>query len=1607
MSLPSEGLVVDYMYQFKQKGTWRHWGDLAKKMEIEETALGMQVPTIDTGRYTQLLELHIKYKKKLLFVGPTGTGKSVYVQNYLMNTLSSEQYLTSFITLTVMMSANQTQELIISKLQKLKRGIYGPPKGKHAVLFADDMNMPQKETYGAQPPLELLRQYFDYGHVYDLKDTSKIYFTNLLLICACGLPGGSRQEVYARFLSHFNIFSINTFSEDTMNRIFVNVLMSLFKKSGHGQDVFLQVHHIVSATQQIFRIVQNELRPTPTKSHYVFNLRDIARVVQGCGLLKKESVDNKKIFARLWYHEALRVFSDRLIDNTDQLWMFNKLNECIKENFKEKIESLFEAYANEDGSVTVDCVNRLTFGTYLDDDNEPDDKLYEEIVSVEVFRKCAYKALEEYNSTRRSKMDICLFTYALQHLNKICRIISIQGGSGLLVGIGGSGRQSLTKLATTMCQALFFQPEITKNYGANDWHDDLKNVLKEAGGVGKHTVFLITENQIKMELFLQDIDCLLNQGEVPNIYAIDEKQELLEIVRLAAQGGNRNIDVSALQVFTFFVNRCKQKLHIILCLSPIGSSLRTRLRLYPSLVNCCTIDWFQVWPSEALQMVAESSMDDVEVTPEVKQSCIVACQHFHVSANDIIDKYRNETGRIIYTTSASFLDLIRSFKSLVRKKQKEVREAKMRYIKGLDTLASAAVAIGAMQKELNALQPKLISMAENSRKMLETINRETIAATAATEQVKKDEIVASAQAEGAQELKEECEKDLAQAIPVLEDALQALNTLKPADITLVKSMKNPPNVIKLVMAAVCVMKGLPADRIADPATGKMINDYWGPSKRVLGDMYFLQALKDFDKDNIHPEIMKKIRKDYIPNKDFKPHIIAKASSAAEGLCKWIIAMDLYDNVAKVVAPKKAKLAEAEREYNDTMTILNEKRAMAKALEEKVAMLNEELERANAEMQRTQDESDFCQNKLMRAEALIGGLGGEKSRWTDAASNLQIIYDHLPGDILLSCGAIAYTATLNAHYRNKCLDEWFQKCKGLKIPTSDNFSLMSALGSDIKVQAWNICGLPKDLFSTENSIIMDNSSRYSLFIDPQAQANQWIKNMERSNRLHVLKFSQSNYMKVVESSLELGHPVLIENVFEDVDVPLDPILERKTFFQGGQEFLSLGDNIVPLSPKFRLYMTSNLRNPHYLPETFNKMTIINFSLTQQGLEDQLLGIVVAKERPDLEESRQALITESAYNKSALKNAEDLILKTLSSSEGDILENQGAIDILDESKKLSIDISAKQEASVKTEKVIDQFRQSYRPVASHCSILYYTITDLPNVDPMYQFSLNWYIALYINSIENANKSKTLDKRIKFLIDAVTLNLYNNVCRSIFEKDKLLYSFVLSTKILIFQGALESNQLMFLLTGGGTDIKDSPNPDASWITDAMWLSIRKLEQLSLFKGILKDIVGNLKAWQAYYDHVEPHKQDLPGKWNALKRFEKIIILNAFRPDKVFMAITNFVSTEMGPKFITPPAFDIAKSYDESNCLNPLVFILSPGADPMGSLLLFAEKMGYDETFQSISLGQGQGPIAQNLIKNAQEMGQWVCLQNCHLAASWMPKLEHLWESMDMENTAREFLF
>nr|XP_046220993.1 dynein axonemal heavy chain 12 [Oncorhynchus gorbuscha] len=1607
-----KGLVYDYYYEFKGKGRWVHWTDSIKNINLGDKNTKVQdiiVPTIDTVRYTYLMDLCIDYGVPLLFVGPTGTGKSVYVKEKLMNNLDKDRYLPFFINFSARTSANQSQNIIMSRLDKRRKGVFGPPMGKKCVIFVDDMNMPALEQFGAQPPVELLRQYFDHGNWYDLKDTTKITLVDLQLISAMGPPGGGRNAVTPRFLRHFNITSINAFSDDTMVRIFSNVVAFYLRNNEFPPDYFTVGNQIVAATMEVYKKAMDNLLPTPAKSHYTFNLRDFSRVVQGCLLLKKESLENKRTMIRLFVHEVFRVYYDRLVDDQDRAWLYLLMNDIVRDHFKENFEQVFDHLkAPSNKAPREEDMCNLLFGDYMNPDLEDNDRLYAEVPSMDSFGQVVELCLDEYNQTHKNRMNLVIFRYVLEHLSRISRVLKQPGGNALLVGVGGSGRQSITRLATSMAKMTLFQPEISKSYGLNEWRDDLKLLLKSAGVKGQKTVFLLTDSQIKEEAFLEDVDSVLNTGEVPNLFATDEKAEIMEAVRPIAQAGNKSVEFSPLALFAYFVSRCRENLHIIVAFSPIGEAFRNRLRQFPSLINCCTIDWFQPWPEEALERVANKFLESLEMSEHERQEVMPICKTFHTSAIQLSHKFLSELGRHNYVTPTSYLELIAAFRQLLTQKRDMVMKAKKRYTNGLDKLAFAESQVSEMKKELVDLQPKLEQAKIDNTKMMKVLEVESVQVEAKSKVVRVDEEAATLKANEAQALKNECESDLAEAIPALEMALSALDTLKPSDVTIVKSMKSPPSGVKLVMAAVCVMKELKPDKIVDPAgTGQKILDYWGPSKKLLGDMNFLRDLKEYDKDNIPVPVMQKIRSEYMTNPDFDPTKVAKASSAAEGLCKWVTAMEIYDRVAKVVAPKKAGLAEAQLSLATTMSLLNQKRAELKEVEDRLALLQKTFEEKTEEKAQLEFQVDLCARKLERAEKLIGGLGGEKTRWSKAADDLQNTYDNLTGDVLISAGVIAYLGAFTAAFRQNCAKIWTKLCKSKNIPSSDDFSLSKTLGDPIKIRAWNISGLPTDSFSIDNGVIVSNSRRWPLMIDPQGQANKWVKNSEKDNNLSVIKLTDGDYMRTLENCIQFGTPLLLENVGEELDPSLEPLLLKQTFKQGGMDCIRLGESVIEYSCDFRFYITTKLRNPHYLPELATKVSLLNFMITPEGLEDQLLGIVVAKERPELEEERNALILQSASNKKVLKEIEDKILETLSSSEGNILEDESAIQVLDSAKIMSNEISKKQQIAEKTEVKIAESREGYRAIAKHSSILFFSIADLANIDPMYQYSLSWFVNLYINSIQDSNKSKILEKRLRYLIDHFTFNLYCNVCRSLFEKDKLLFSFLLCSNLLLAKKEIEYGDVMFLLTGGVGLQNNVPNPDPHWLQDKSWDEICRASHLPNLQGLKESFIKIPDKFLVIYDSKEPYNTNLPKPWcDCLNDLQKMIIYRCLRPDKIVPAITNYVTDKLGKKFVEPPPFDLSKSYTDSNSTIPLVFVLSPGADPMASLLKFANDKNMGGTkFQSISLGQGQGPIAAKMIRSAMKEGTWVCLQNCHLAVSWMSTLEKICEDFNPETCHPDF--
>lgn len=407
---------------------------------------------------------------------------------------------------------------------------------------------------------------------------------------------------------------------------------------------------------------------------------------------------------------------------------------------------------------------------------------------------------------------------------------------------------------------------------------------------------------------------------------------------------------------------------------------------------------------------------------------------------------------------------------------------------------------------------------------------------------------------------------------------------------------------------------------------------------------------------------------------------------------------------------------------------------------------------------------------------------------------------------------------------------------------------------------------------------------------------------------------------------------------------------------------------------------------------------------------MLNQFVGQEMPELQKRKDGIVQQNAQAAKTLVEAEDQILTGLTKNANiaEILEDDELIIVLDESKRTSDEIKVRLKESEVTEKEIDTTRELYRPVAYRASLLFFAIVDLAVIDPMYQYSLQWFANLYGSSVDNSAKANDAAGRIKNLNDHFTLALYENICRSLFEKHKLLFSLVLTAKILFGASALDPQEWRYFLAGPSGSI-DVPKNPTDWLGDLEWAEAYKqlygMSQLSALKGFDQAFIDNHKEFQKLFDSNEPETMPLPGEWDQkLDYFQKMIALKCIRPDKVPLAVQHFVTEKMGRQFIEPPTFSIAKSFKDASVTVPLIFVLSAGSDPVADFLRFAEEMNMAKKFDAISLGRGQDKKAENCINENAGRGGWALLMNCHLASSFMPKLENIVENLD-DSSHRDF--
>eukprot|EP00961_Rhodomonas_salina_P104508 1406944-Rhodomonas_salina.1 len=301
--------------------------------------------------------------------------------------------------------------------------------------------------------------------------------------------------------------------------------------------------------------------------------------------------------------------------------------------------------------------------------------------------------------------------------------------------------------------------------------------------------------------------------------------------------------------------------------------------------------------------------------------------------------------------------------------------------------------------------------------------------------------------------------------------------------------------------------------------------------------------------------------------EFTADSVGKVSRAAKGLCMWCRAMDVYAEVVKIVEPKKAKVAEANLQFNEANAALEEKKANLAKVQEKVAALQAQLNAALTEKKSLSDQADLCEARLSRAGKLTAALGDEQVNWTEQSKVLAEQLERLVGDIFVAAACVAYVGPFTMSYRSKIVQDWVDKAKEVGVPVSEGFRFADVLAKAVEIRSWNIAGLPSDEVSVGNGVLVKNTSRWPLMIDPQMQANKWVKNMEDQNGLRLIKLTDGRYLQTLENCVRNGNPLLLEDLGEEIDPALEPILMKQLFKQAGRLLIRLGEQDIDYDENF--------------------------------------------------------------------------------------------------------------------------------------------------------------------------------------------------------------------------------------------------------------------------------------------------------------------------------------------------------------------------------------------------------------------------------------------------------
>jgi dynein heavy chain 1 len=1614
--------LLDYFVSIED-GEWHSWNEKVPRREIETheaASPDLVIATVDTVRHVEVVKAWLSEHRPLLLCGPPGSGKTMTLEDTL-------KVLPDYELVSLNFSSATTPELIMKTFEhhceykKTPKGIILRPTavGKWMVVFCDEINLPSADKYGTQRVMTFIRQMVEKNGFWKPGEHTWVTLERIQFLGACNPPTDpGRVPLSQRFLNHAPLLYVDFPSRNSLVQIYGTFNKALLKLA---PDVRAYDQELTEAMVDFY--VASQKRFTPDQhAHYIYSPRELTRWVRAMreALAQWDGRVTLDDLVRLWAHEALRLFQDRLVTPEERKWTDQTLDEIA-----------LRAFPSIDGAVAL---------------QRP--ILYSNWLSAASYQSLDRQTLRDYVKARlrtfyEEELDVplVLFNEVLDHILRIDRVFRQPQGHALLIGVSGGGKTVLSRFVAWLNNLSIFTIKVNNRYKAEDFDHDLRLVMKRAGVNDEKICFIFDESNVLESSFLERMNTLLASGEVPGLFEGDDYTSLMHGLREAVSKKGLLADSEA-ELFKFFTQGVRRNLHVVFTMNPASSDFHNRAATSPALFNRCVLDWFGEWSDEALFQVGEefTMKSDLDVSvyeppafmpsflinlgvpqPLSHRHAVISCLVFvHKTidaANAILVK---QSGRQNYVTPRHYLDFIHHFVTLVHEKRTELEEQQLHLNVGLGKLRETQTQVATLQESLAIKNAELEKKQAEANVKLKVMVEDQQKAEVKQKELKIVQEKLAIQKTEIAEQSKEANADLARAEPALEEALGAVKGIKKKHLEEVRGFARPPELVQRAMEAVLIL-----------LKGKKLD--WTAIRKALNEQGFIPSIVEFDSKSINAKQRQLIHEEYLSDSKFTYDSVNRASQACGPLVKWIVAQLEYSEILDKVQPLREKVAKLEDEaqvVEAQATTMNESITQ---LESSIAKYKEEYAVLISQSESIKAEMSTVQSKVDRSIQLISDLSSERQRWEHESRTFEEHMSTLVGDSLLAAAFLAYSGFFDQYYRVNLMHQWQEQLTSVGVKYETALSTIEYLSHPDERLRWQAHQLPVDDLCTENAIMLHRFNRYPLVIDPSGQASEFIMSYYKDRKITKTSFLDPAFMKNLESALRFGLPLLVEDV-ENIDPVLNPVLNKEIRKTGGRVLIRLGDNDVDFSPSFVIFLSTRDPTAHFTPDLCSRVTFVNFTVTPKSLQSQCLYNVLKAEQPAIHKKRNDLLQLQGEIRVKLRALEKSLLDALNESQGNILDDLKVLATLESIKKQAASIHAEAEETDKIMEEVKVVSEFYRPLAVASSNIYFTMEQMSLVHFLYQFSLHHFLDLFYAILHNNTHLAGVSdqaQRLEILKTDLFSLAYSRLSRSLLHNDRVALALRLAQ--LKLQGtahALAPAEFELLVKGSTSKLASSLPQDAvlaGFLSETQRLNVLDLQELPVFHNLTRDLQTRASAWQTLLASQTPEASleaflsdlscAMSREWNdglgssgssgIASGLRLLLILRAFRSDRLLAGATQWLQLVFGASFTRMDEYEFGSVFErESKATAPFLLCSAPGFDASIKVDELAARIR-PRAYEPIAIGSQEGfDMADKAITKMSSEGGWVHLKNIHLAPQWLAKLEKKLHAIKKHDNFRLFL-